>query len=136
MQGQKPSIGPASFSVWALESARAGLFIEGMRYPIPINRTRTYESRTLARSRQIEAEQRAATSRPQPRSTGSFSDIPEEDASAEALQDDQIDFLDTESGPDYYRDNESDDGTQDVFKYGDGDDEEEAIGLDKQQSKR
>lgn len=85
--------------------------------------------RTLARSRQIENEGRSGPRNQAPR-TGDFSDDPEEQATATHLRDDQIDFLDNEDTRNSYRDDVSDDG--DVFKYGDGDDEEEAIGLDKQ----
>ena len=87
--------------------------------------------RTLARSRQIEAEERASVRNP----TQEFSDDPEEQAPAATLvRDDQIDFLDHEEAIDGYRDEFTDD--EDVFKYGDGDEEEGAIGLDKQPPRR
>ena len=87
-------------------------------------------NRTLRRSQEIETEERAAArnTRPPP---GEFSDdIDEEGNTATIIRDDQIDFLDREDRPDKYQDEETD-GEDDIFKYGDGDDEE-AIGLDKQ----
>ena len=83
--------------------------------------------RTLDRSRQIEAEERA-NAHSEGRGDGDFSDDPEE-ATANRIQNDQIDFLDDEEARESYRDGDSDD---DVFKYGDRDDEEEAIGLNHQ----
>lgn len=84
-------------------------------------------TRTLARSRQIEAEERS-TSRQNPTDFGEFADDPEA-ATATRIQNDQIDFLDDEETRERYRDDEFDD---DVFKHADGDNEERAIGLDKQ----
>lgn len=89
--------------------------------------------RTLARSRQIEAEERGSTRRPPVRGADSFTDDPEEEVTAaNLLRDDQIDFLD--HGVDEYRDDFTDE--DDVFRYGDGNDEEGAIGLDKHPSQR
>ena len=88
-------------------------------------------SRTLARSRQIEAEERSAA-RTRTNRDGDFSDNPEEDAAATLIRDDQIDFLDNDASHDRYQDETSEDDNDDVFKYGDGGDEEEAIGLNKQ----
>ena len=85
--------------------------------------------RTLARSRQIEAEERTATRHPpSTQNEEFFDDVEEQAATATLIRDDQIDFLDREEG---YRDDFTDD-EDDVFRYGDGNEEEEAIGLDKQ----
>lgn len=90
-------------------------------------------NRTLARSRQIDAEETGSNRRPATSNADSFSDDPEEQgAVATLLRDDRIDFLDHQSANEY-RDDFTDD--DDVFKYGDGD-EEGAIGLDKQPSQR
>ncbi len=88
--------------------------------------------RTLARSRQIEAEERAATRHPPSTQNEEFSDdIEEQAATATLIRDDQIDFLDREGATEGYRDDFTDD-EDDIFRYGDRNDEEEAIGLDKQ----
>ena len=88
--------------------------------------------RTLARSRQIEAEERAAARQPASTPNEEFSDdVEEQAATATLIRDDQIDFLDREGATEGYRDDFTDD-EDDVFRYGDGNDEEEAIGLDKQ----
>ena len=88
--------------------------------------------RTLARSRQIEAEERIATRHPPSTQNEEFSDeVEEQAATATLIRDDQIDFLDREGATGGYRDEFTDD-EDDVFRYGDGNDEEEAIGLDKQ----
>ena len=88
----------------------------------------------MARSRQIEAEERTNVRRPPTRSADSFTDDPEDQtAAATIIEDDQIDFLDHEGHEDY-RDEFTDD--DDVFRYGDGDEEEGAIGLDKQPPQR
>ena len=86
--------------------------------------------RTLARSRQIEAEERSKLQHP---ATGGddFADNPEEQT-ATLIRDDQIDFLGPDGGSEGYRDDFDDD--DDVFRY--GDDEEGAIGLDKQPPQR
>ena len=87
--------------------------------------------RTLARSRQIEAEERAAARQPASTPNEEFSDdVEEQAATATSIRDDQIDFLDREGATEGYRDEFTDD-EDDVFRYGDGNDEEEAIGLDK-----
>ena len=91
-------------------------------------------NRTLTRSRQLEAQERAAA-RPGAAPRGEFSDDPDDEtATATIIPDDQIDFLDEGHmpNPGRYEDVEAD-ADDDVFKYGDGD-EEEAIGLDKQSS--
>lgn len=94
----------------------------------------TDNARTLARSRQIETEERPNVRRPPARSADSFTDDPEDQAAdATVSEDDQIDFLD-QGGEDGYRDEFTDD--DDVFRYGDGNEEEGAIGLDKQPSQR
>ena len=89
--------------------------------------------RTLARSRQIEAEERSKVQHPATRNEDDFSDNPEEQT-ATLIRDDQIDFLGPDGGSESYRDDFDDDDDNDVFRY--GDDEEEAIGLDKQPSQR
>jgi hypothetical protein len=95
---------------------------------------RTDAFRTLARSRQIEAEGRGSARHPITQSADSFTDDPEEQAAAATLlRDDQIDFLDHEEVEGYRDEFTNDD---DVFRYGDGDEEEGAIGLDKQPSQR
>lgn len=69
--------------------------------------------------------------------SGEFSDDPDEQSAATLLRDDQVDFLGPETGPQEYRDDLSDDMDEgNVFKYGDADDEEESIGLDKRPSHR
>ena len=91
-------------------------------------------TRTFARSQQIEAEERAAGRHPTTQSAD-FSDEPEEHAAtATLIRDDQIDFLDRD-GNGTYRDEFTDD-EDDVFRYGDGDEEEGAIGLDKHPPQR
>ena len=85
----------------------------------------------MARSRQIEAEERANNRQPSAQ-PGDFSDdIEEQAATATLIRDDQIDFLDHEGEFDGYRDEYTDD-EDDVFRQGDGDGGEEAISLDKQ----
>ena len=86
--------------------------------------------RTLARSRQIESEERAKLQRPATHSEDDFLDTPEEQTNT-LIRDDQIDFLGPDGGSEGYRDDFDDDN---VFRY--GDDEEGAIGLDKQPSQR
>ncbi|KAL9602174.1 MAG: hypothetical protein Q9219_002038 [cf. Caloplaca sp. 3 TL-2023] len=81
--------------------------------------------RTVARARELEAEERAQGGL----RTREFSDEPEEHATtATLLRDDQIDFRDDHTSR-TYRDEYTDDD-DDVFRFGDGD-EEEGIGLDK-----
>lgn len=87
--------------------------------------------RTLARSRQIEAEERSKVQHPATNSAGDFSDNPEEQT-ATLIRDDQIDFLGPDGGSEGYRDDFDDDN---VFRYV-GDEEEEAIGLDQQPPQR
>ncbi|KAL9635767.1 MAG: hypothetical protein Q9204_002505 [Flavoplaca sp. TL-2023a] len=87
--------------------------------------------KTTARARQLESEERNAQrfggERP-----GEFADDPEEySATATILRDDQIDFR-NDHDPHTYHDELTDD-EENVFRYGDGDtDEEQAIKLDKQ----
>ncbi len=88
--------------------------------------------RTIARSRELEAEERQTTrhtSRPD-----DFADDPEAQASAATLlEDDHIDFLGYgDVGADRYQDEVSENG-DDVFGVGD---EDGAIGLDRQPSQR
>ncbi|KAI4183935.1 MAG: hypothetical protein L6R41_005086 [Letrouitia leprolyta] len=85
--------------------------------------------KTVARAQEIEAEERAG-SRQSGSRTRQFLDDPEDHAAtADLLRDDQIDFRDDHT-PHSYRDEITDD-EDDVFKFGDGD-QDEAIGLDKQ----
>ncbi|KAL8672139.1 MAG: hypothetical protein Q9168_003383 [Polycauliona sp. 1 TL-2023] len=87
--------------------------------------------RTTKRAQELEAEerggQRAGGSRP-----GEFADDPDEHtATATLLRDDQIDFRD-EHSPHTYHDEFAED-EDNVFRYGDGNsDEEEGIGLNEQ----
>ena len=87
--------------------------------------------RTLARSRQIEAEERANNRQPSAQSGDFSDDIEEQAATATRIRDDQIDFLDREGASGGYQDEYTED-EEDIFRYGDGDEEEEAICLDKQ----
>ena len=89
-------------------------------------------TRTLARSRQIEAEERAAGRQPAPRNADYTDESEEQAAIATLIRDDQIDFLGPGDGG--YRDEFTDD-EEDLFRYG-GRDDEEAIGLNNQPSKR
>lgn len=93
--------------------------------------------RTIARARQLEAEENV-TARDPTIHTGQapadFSDDPEAQATATLLQqDDLVDFLDEESSPsqDVYSDEFNDD--DDVFERGDGD--EDAIDMDRHRTK-
>lgn len=87
--------------------------------------------RTLARSRQIEADERSKVQQAATHNGNEFSDNPEEQT-ATLLRDDQIDFLGPDGGSEGYRDDFDDDN---VFRYGD-DEEAGAIGLDKQLPQR
>lgn len=87
--------------------------------------------RTLARSRQIESEERTKLQHTATSSGDDFSDNPEEQT-ATLIRDDQIDFLGPDGGSEGYRDDFDNDN---VFRYGD-DEEEGAIGLDRQPSQR
>lgn len=92
--------------------------------------------RTVARSRELEGEERASLrhSASQSGRGGDFSDDPEEQAAAATvLRDDDIDFLDNEETIDGYRDETDDD--DDVFRHGNGDDDE-AIGLNDQRTRK
>ncbi|KAI4284902.1 MAG: hypothetical protein L6R35_004779 [Caloplaca aegaea] len=86
--------------------------------------------RTVARAQELEAEERNGVRQPGTRA-GEFLDDPDDQAAtATLLRDDQIDFRD-ERDPPAYRDEFTDD-EDDVFRFGDGDgDEEEGIGMDK-----
>ncbi|KAI4227874.1 MAG: hypothetical protein L6R36_002097 [Xanthoria steineri] len=95
--------------------------------------------KTTARAQQIKAEERGGQQPGRSRSRarpGEFADDAEEStATATLLQDDQIDFRD-DHDPLTYHDEFTDD-EDNVFRYGDGDtDEEEAIGLNKQPSQK
>ncbi len=91
--------------------------------------------RTVARSRELEAEERQnirqSASHPE-----DFVDDPESQATAVTrLEEDQIDFLDYENeGTNRYQDEASED-EDDVFRFG-GRDEEGAIGLNRQPPQR
>ena len=87
--------------------------------------------RTVARSQQLEAEERKNARRSANRRTPGFLDEPNEHTDAATLlRDDQIDFLDHDGGREVYRDELTND-EDDVFMYADADDED-AIGLDQQ----
>ncbi|KAL9125712.1 MAG: hypothetical protein Q9217_005126 [Psora testacea] len=90
-------------------------------------------TRTLARSRQIEAEERAAGRHPATQSAEFSDDLEEQVSTATPIRDDRIDFLHAEN--DTYRDEFTDD-EDDMFRYGDGDEEQGAIGLNKQPPQR
>lgn len=93
--------------------------------------------RTVARSRELEAEERASVRRSASQSGpgGDFPDDPEEQtAAATVLQDDDIDFLDSEEIRHGYQDELTDD-EDDVFRHGDGDDEE-AISMNDQRARK
>lgn len=92
-------------------------------------------SRTLARSREIEAEERSRR-RPAPRGSDFSDDLEEQATAAELLRDDQIDFLDEGNDQDEYMDVFSDDDNDDDNTFRFGEDEEGAIGLNKQPSRR
>ena len=88
-----------------------------MRPECHANRTRT-----LARSREIEAEERNGVRRAASQS-GEFTDDPNEQAAGAALlEDDQIDFFDQGDGGEGYQDEFTDD--DDVFNFGEGGGEE------------
>ena len=89
--------------------------------------------RTIARSQQLEAEERnnlgtSTTHRP------GFSDESDEQAAANLLRDDEIDFPDHEERSGLYRDEFTDD-EDDVFRSADAD-EEDAINLVRQPPRR
>ena len=89
--------------------------------------------RTVARSQQLEAEERNDAHRSTSQVPGAFTDDPEEqEAAATLLRDDQIDFLDTESSRGRYQDEFSDDDDHDPFRNGDGGDEQGGINLEHQ----
>ncbi|KAI4193984.1 MAG: hypothetical protein LQ346_003782 [Caloplaca aetnensis] len=88
--------------------------------------------RTAARARELESEERNGSR--QPGSRGTFSDDADDDdaATATLLRDDQIDFR-ADQDPHSYRDEFTDD-EDNVFRFGDGD-EEQGIVLDKHEPK-
>ena len=102
---------------------------------IGLNVTKTEKFRTLARSREIEAEERGFARRSGPQAGDFSDDVDEQAATATLIQDDQIDFLDHGETIETYRDDYTDD-EDNVFRYGDGDEEAGAIGLDKQRPPR
>ncbi|KAL8714855.1 MAG: hypothetical protein Q9220_001368 [cf. Caloplaca sp. 1 TL-2023] len=83
-------------------------------------------NRTKARARELDNEDRNGLQHTESHSSN-FSDDPNDPAAAP--KDDQIDFRDDHDAP-TYRDEYTDDEDDNVFQFGDGD-EEEAIGLDK-----
>lgn len=90
--------------------------------------------RTLARSKEIEAEERNGV-RHSASQGGDFTDDPNERAAGAALlEDDQIDFFDRGEGGDGYQDEFTDDD-DDVLNFGNGD-EEEAISMNNQRPRR
>ena len=89
-------------------------------------------TRTMSRSRQIEAEERVNGGQVKSQPTSEFLDDPEQAATATLLRDDQIDFLDQGSQDEYRDDFDDDNG---VFRYGDAEDDD-AIGLDRQPPQR
>ncbi|KAL8774725.1 MAG: hypothetical protein Q9209_000664 [Squamulea sp. 1 TL-2023] len=95
--------------------------------------------KTTERAQQLESTERSSQRHSGAR-PGDFADDPDDHtATATLLQDDQIDFRDDHDSHTYhdeYTDDDNDD-EDNVFRYGDGDaDEEEAIGLDKQPSQK
>lgn len=93
---------------------------------------RAKRTRTLARSKELEAEETNGVRRPVAQG-GDFSDDPDEQATGAALlQDDQIDFFDRGEDGDGYQDEFTDD---DDLNFGEGD-EEEAISMNHQRPRR
>lgn len=91
--------------------------------------------RTVARAQQLEVEERNSVPRTTARSPGFTDDPEEQQATAKSIQDDQIDFVDSQDTKGAYRDEFSED-EDDVFRFGDGDDGEGAINLARQSSQR
>ena len=91
--------------------------------------------RTVARSQQLEAEERNNVRRSTSQAPEFSDDANEQQATATLLRDDQIDFLDGEGARGDYQDEFSDD-EDNVFRYDDGAEEEGAIGLGNQAPKR
>lgn len=98
-------------------------------------------SSTLARSRELEVEERNCA-RSLATAGDEFRDDPGDHAATAILRNDHIDFLDHGDSQieyeDDYRDDEDDDDDEEergMFRYADGD-EEGAIGLNKQTAKR
>lgn len=89
--------------------------------------------RTIARSQQLEAEERNNHGTYTAHRPG-FSDESDEQAAANLLRDDEIDFPDHEERNGFYRDEFTDD-EDDVFRSADAD-EEDAINLVRQPSRR
>ncbi|KAL8706723.1 MAG: hypothetical protein Q9201_000248 [Fulgogasparrea decipioides] len=87
--------------------------------------------RTKARARELDSEERTGSQRTGRRSGGFIDDPDEQAATATLLRDDQIDFR-GDDNPQRYRDEYADD-EDDVFRFGDGD-EEMGIDLDKRPS--
>lgn len=91
-------------------------------------------SRTLARSRQLEAEERAGLRNSASRDVD-FTDSPDRAATATLLRDDQLDFHDNDATDQGQYLDEFTDDEDTNFAFGGGD-EEETIGLDRQPPRR
>jgi len=91
--------------------------------------------RTVARAQQLEAEERNSAPRTTAPVSGFTDDPEEQQATATLIRDDQIDFVDPRSSKGAYQDDFSEDD-DDVFRYGDGDDDESAISLGRHSSQR
>lgn len=92
--------------------------------------------RTIARSQEVEAEERASlrhSTSQGGRGDNFLDELDQRTADAAILRDDDIDFPDEETRHGY-RDEFTDD-EDDVFRHGDGEDEE-AIGMDSQRARK
>ncbi|KAG8526962.1 uncharacterized protein KY384_008391 [Bacidia gigantensis] len=87
-------------------------------------------TRTMARSRQLEAEERGIGRQPTSQPADFVDDPEDQAATATLIRDDQIDFLDSRANVSYEDDFTDDEDN--VFKYGDEDGGDDAIGLHKQ----
>lgn len=98
--------------------------------------TAKYRNRTIARAEQLEEDERSDLRQSVARGEGygEFSDDPEDvAAAATVLRDDDVDFFDHADSGGYQDDSSSTE--QDVFRLGDGD-EEDSIGPNRQQNMR
>lgn len=91
-------------------------------------------SRTVARSRQLEVEERAGLRNSASRNVD-FADSPDRAATATLLRDDQLDFHDNDTTDQGQYLDEFTDDEDTNFAFG-GSDEEETIGLDRQPPRR
>lgn len=135
MDAGTKAINWASIIAGGIIGALTGWFIY-KRYEIMFQVRREYAKliRTLARSQELEAEERNGVRNVVSRNREFSDDSEVQAATATLLRDDQIDFLDQGDGRDEYRDEYTDDEDND-FRFGDGD-EEGAIGLNRQSPKR